>query len=527
MPPLTRNTSQARQETDSMERNLTEQDRIGQGQRFEGQVGRDLDEESNFEGEHIGAVQEEGRARTETHEELLLRVQEAERVQEEQEQEKEALTRELMNVRAERMLNSETEPVSAQERAETYEELLRRAEEAARDQEIQAQINEALARELRELKSQHGTGQRGAVRGISEQPSIRSNRTVRERIETSPVGYVSALKRPHAHARDPYARLEELSREEQLQIMKDREEPEDDKVQDSKGLTPDTFHGDPKKVDEFLLQCTISFTLRKSYFRKESKKVLTTIARFRDEAALWIRPYMNLPESAKPAFFNDFELFQQAMKEQWPVEGEEQEARNVVSTLQQTGRVTEYLARYALYAPYTGYDDGALIRSAENGLEISLYHKIKAALDAPKTFDRWRLWVVAHENAQIGANNQMSEHRNNRNAQAGMAQGLNEQRQYRSVRFTPQVIAPAPYRSYSAPVTGRPAVNAPSGPIENYEERRSRGLCFGCGEKGHLGRDCPKRNGAVPNRVEERGRAAYVEDDSDSGNDYATYRSVR
>jgi hypothetical protein len=176
MPPLTRNTSQARQETDSMERNLTEQDRIGQGQRFEGQVGRDLDEESNFEGEHIGAVQEEGRARTETHEELLLRVQEAERVQEEQEQEKEALTRELMNVRAERMLNGETESVSAQERAETYEELLRRAEEAARDQEIQAQINEALARELRELKSQHGTGQRGAVRGISEQPSIRSNR---------------------------------------------------------------------------------------------------------------------------------------------------------------------------------------------------------------------------------------------------------------------------------------------------------------------------------------------------------------
>ncbi|KAH8079995.1 hypothetical protein HD553DRAFT_326307 [Filobasidium floriforme] len=162
MPPLTRNTSQARQETDSMERNLTEQDRIGQGQRFEGQDGRDLDEESNFEGEHAGAVQEEGRVRTETHEELLFCVQEAERVQEEQEQEKEALTRELMNVRAERMLSGETESVPAQERAETYEELLRRAEEAARDQEIQAQVNEALARELRELKNQHGTGQRVA-----------------------------------------------------------------------------------------------------------------------------------------------------------------------------------------------------------------------------------------------------------------------------------------------------------------------------------------------------------------------------
>ena len=126
----------------------------------------------------VTVAQGEGRARTETHEELLLRVQEAERIQEEQEQEKEALTRELMNVRAERMLDGETESVSARERAETCDELLRGAEEAARDQEIQARINEALARELRELTSQHGTGQRSAVRGVSKQPSIRSDRTI-------------------------------------------------------------------------------------------------------------------------------------------------------------------------------------------------------------------------------------------------------------------------------------------------------------------------------------------------------------
>jgi hypothetical protein len=250
--------------------------------------------------------------------------------------------------------------------------------------------------------------------------------------------------------------------------------------------------------------------LRKSYFQKEHKKVLTSIARFRDEAALWIMPYMNLPDSAKPALFNDFALFSQAMKEQWPVEGQEQEARNVVSTLTQTGRVTEYLARHALYAPYTGYDDGALIRNAENGLEIKLYNKVKAALDAPKTFDRWRLWVVAHENAQIGAANQLSEHRN-----------------HRSVRFAAQTPVPVPNRTYSVPNLDRPVVNGPTGPIANYEERRNRGLCFGCGEKGHLGRDCPKRTGSVPVRTEERGRAAYVEDDSDSGNDYATYRSAR
>lgn len=85
------------------------------------------------------------------------------------------------------------------------------------------------------------------------------------------------------------------------------------------------------------------------------------------------------------------------------------EAQQKVNDLVQLGSAADYLAAFALHAPYTGYDHLSLIRTAENGLKRELFVRIKMQIDAPTRFDTWRAWVVMHDNLLYSAQRQVRE----------------------------------------------------------------------------------------------------------------------
>jgi hypothetical protein len=56
--------------------------------------------------------------------------------------------------------------------------------------------------------------------------------------------------------------------------------------------------------------------MQEERFTLDKKKVMLAISRLKGTAGLSIRPYLEMPENAKPAFFGDFSLFVSAMKDQ-------------------------------------------------------------------------------------------------------------------------------------------------------------------------------------------------------------------
>jgi hypothetical protein len=177
---------------------------------------------------------------------------------------------------------------------------------------------------------------------------------------------------------------------------------DEDHDHDMKCPPPLEFEGEAKKVEEWLMSCQIHFDLRQRTFSSERVKVLMAVSRMRGEAALWICPYMELPFLARPAFFAEFRLFRRAVKEQWPVENEAASARQALDRLRQTGKAADYLSKFSIHAPYTGYDDAALINFAKNGLKQDLFIAVKEARDAPQTFSRWKHWVINFDNIRCG-----------------------------------------------------------------------------------------------------------------------------
>jgi hypothetical protein len=283
----------------------------------------------------------------------------------------------------------------------------------------------------------------------------------------------------------------------------DEEDEKDEK--DLKGDLPDLFSGDRRLVDDFLMQGRLCFMLNKRKFKTEERKVLVAISRFRGEASMWIRPYLELPNSAQPAFFGSFMLFARAMKEQWPVEDEGDEARMKLDQLQQTTSASEYLAKFSIYAPYTGYDDQALINHAENGLKKSLFIAIRQNMGAPRSFDQWKQWVIRFDNALYTANRQLLY---NRNTVKGDVPYFG----YGKAPIGANTPAKEPVFKESVTNTSVKAEKANTA-VNNTDNYRKEGRCYECSQVGHIGRDCPVRKERYrKEQVTLAGKAANVEE---------------
>ena len=398
------------------------------------------------------------------------------------------------------------------------------------DEEQELSLTERLFEELELLKMKNQrlelemnamrerAAERPARKGTSgEEGKGSERRSVRARVQAEKYG--TALSDSEGdymdpedvwEGVDPYARLNEVSSTVRAAVMQDRAKAyEKASGRDPRAPEPNTFHGKSKQLPSFLVQCDTFVTLQPNTYRSEFQRVLAVISRFRDDAGVWITPYMDLSARDKPLMFQNYQLFKKAMRDQWPMDDEKENARRVLQEMKQTSTAQEYLARFALQALYSGYDDDSLISLAEGGLEHSLLIRLKNDLDAPENFDKWRQWVVRIENRQ-------------RITEAQIARSRYRPSSGPLSAFTPKtaVVVPAsiPQTAY---VPRRPYMSP-----EERERNMREGNCFSCGEKGHIVNACPKRGGKAQNlatganAMEVKARAAYVEDcSSDSEKD--------
>jgi hypothetical protein len=153
------------------------------------------------------------------------------------------------------------------------------------------------------------------MKGQAVQDSVRQSRPAKEertsvRLRLQTKRYDPALSDSKAEdsdvkdiweGLDPYARLSEVPKPVRNVTSRDRAKAYERALgRDPRAPEPNTFHGKSKHLSMFLIQCDTFVQLQPNTYQAEFQRVLAVISRFRDDAGVWITPYMDLTGRNQP-----------------------------------------------------------------------------------------------------------------------------------------------------------------------------------------------------------------------------------
>jgi len=255
---------------------------------------------------------------------------------------------------------------------------------------------------------------------------------------------------------------------------------------------PSHFDGSCSKARVFLAECNNFMALNSSQFASDEIRIQWALQLCTDKAANWKRVQLELAmdEDHAPAYLMNWRLFQRNFLNKWADLNSKQKARNRFHAgLKQTGSVRRYVKAFKELILETEFHDEEMITST---FYMGLKYEVKRDLVGRKPDKLEDLKNVAIS---------LDEER--------MAAQEPDRRDMKpkSVSRTFELASPTP-RSDTVPRQSTPEIKAKSARIgtrlseSNRLQYRTEGRCFGCGEKGHIRLNCPKKPKAQITAVE-------------------------
>lgn len=248
----------------------------------------------------------------------------------------------------------------------------------------------------------------------------------------------------------------------------------DEKDSTSKFTHPKAFNGDRKETLKFITACKAWFDANDTSYKTEKHKVLYVIGRMKEGIAeSWAdqkrREWYETKDGKLPStvkeFFTEIET---AFK---PIEAS-QAAITDIQALHQTGTAEEYVGKFTELASLTGDSNLGTLRSwFLQGLRGPLKEKVVGNTRSATTIQEYYDIAVSFDQAW-------------RESQNLTRKSTNSPRN-RQVRAT----------------TSNNQSNSPNRRLSEEERARYRreGLCYRCGQKGHIIPNCPSRDQGKPN----------------------------
>ena len=161
--------------------------------------------------------------------------------------------------------------------------------------------------------------------------------------------------------RDNDSENEPPSLAEAIALMTAELKNRDSKKSRIKPKDPDTFDGsDPKKLNNFILLCTLYFRSNPAY-NDDSDKVTFALSYLRGTALEYFEPSL-LSMDTIPDWLDDWSLFVRTLRTQFGPVNPTADAEDALDNLKmrENQRILKYNVDFNRFAVQTGWDDGVL-----------------------------------------------------------------------------------------------------------------------------------------------------------------------
>jgi hypothetical protein len=262
---------------------------------------------------------------------------------------------------------------------------------------------------------------------------------------------------------------------EKLQLLRTSEIMMDATQLDIKLPPPEEYDGSPDKLKPFLVQCELVFQGKTEKFQSGKSRILYALSFFnKGEALAWKQMMVlqqkdfldDLSSQAKTHKVGMWEAAKLLFATVFKPQSTQAEAQQKLLHIKQGNRTVEqYNVEFTLIGMETGIDKTMTLLLWKQGLKPIIKQKIYESGNIPTDFDEWKERAKAID--------------------LGWREYQAESKHYpRETRVR---------KTFETKSYDRPKLSD-----EEYQKRRKEGLCYKCGNKGHLANKCFAKARRIP-----------------------------
>jgi len=247
---------------------------------------------------------------------------------------------------------------------------------------------------------------------------------------------------------------------------------------------PKPFSGKREDLKKFLQKVIVYLLVNEKLYDTDMKRITFALSFMTEgEADSWQEEFIQNALSQDPPNFGTWDQFAEELQKAFSPYDSQGDALEEIKALKMgNNSIEDHVARFKILINKSGLDkkSPAVADYFRETLGIPLQKRLLSLENPPVSLDQWYEKATKTENAY-----QRIQRIIGRSADRGKAaHQKKEEPKKRTWSFSPR--------------KDPNAMDVDAMSVERREEMMKKGLCFGCGEAGHLNRDCPKKTNRRP-----------------------------